>query len=50
MKIETQYHVEEAKKPEREKITESLIRLNDTLPKVAELAAKKEALVAIKKN
>ncbi len=44
VKIETQFHEEEAKKPEREKITESLIRLNDTLPKVKELASKKEAL------
>ena len=44
VKIETQFQEEEAKKPEREKITESLIRLNDTLPKVKELASKKEAL------
>ena len=49
VKIETQFHEEEAKKPEREKITESLIRLNDTLPKVKELASKKEAL-SISKN
>ena len=44
VKVETQFHEEEAKKPEREKITESLIRLNDTLPKVKELATKKEAV------
>ena len=49
-KIETQYKAEEAKKPEREKITERLIRLNDSLPKVAELASKKEALTKMQKE
>ena len=48
--IEAQYKIEEAKKPEREKITERLIRLNDSLPVVSELAAKKDALVAMKKE
>ncbi|MBO1913563.1 hypothetical protein J4G37_53205, partial [Microvirga sp. 3-52] len=41
---------EEAKKPEREKITENLIRLNDTLPKVTELATKEKALSDSKKE
>ena len=50
MEIEAQYKIEEAKKPEREKITERLIRLNDSLPVVSELAAKKDALVAMKKE
>ncbi len=50
VKIENQYHAEEAKKPEREKITESLIRLNDTLPKVTELASKEKALSVSKKE
>lgn len=48
--IEAQYKIEEDKKPEREKITERLIRLNDSLPIVSELAVKKEALVAMKKE
>ena len=50
VKIEEQYHAEEAKKPEREKITESLIRLNDTLPMVTELASKEKALSVSKKE
>ena len=45
--IETQYKIEEEKQPEREKITESLIRLNDSLPLVSELESKKEALAII---
>ncbi len=50
VEIESQYHAEEAKKPEREKITENLIRLNDTLPKVTELATKEKALSDSKKE
>lgn len=45
---DVQYKVEEAKKPEREKLMESLIRLNDSLPTVSELASKKEALIIMK--
>ncbi|MCZ2259675.1 AAA family ATPase [Sporosarcina sp. G11-34] len=45
--IEIQYKVEEEKQPEREKLTESLIRLTDSLPLVSELASKKEALAII---
>lgn len=45
--IEAQYKIEEEKQPEREKITESLIRLNDSLPLVSELESKKEALAII---
>lgn len=48
--IEVQYKIEEQRKSEREKITERLIRLNDSLPIVSELAAKKESLVAMKKE
>ena len=47
---DVQYKVEEAKKPEREKLMESLIRLNDSLPTVSELASKKEALIIMKKE
>ena len=43
--IEKAYTAEEERKPEREKNTEQLIRLNDMLPKVAELASKEQALV-----
>ncbi|QUW22773.1 SMC family ATPase [Sporosarcina sp. Marseille-Q4063] len=50
VKIENQYLAEEAKKPEREKITESLFRLNETLPKVTELASKEKALSVSKKE
>lgn len=46
--IETHYKVEEDKKPMREKLGESLIRLHDSLPQVAALASKKEALVKLK--
>ena len=42
--IEAHYTMEEGKKAEREKLTESLIRLNDHLPAVAELASKKRHL------
>jgi len=45
--IDIQYKVEEEKQPEREKLTESLIRLTDALPLVSELASKKEALAVI---
>ena len=45
--IDIQYKVEEEKQPEREKLTESLIRLTDSLPLVSELASKKEALAVI---
>ena len=45
--IESQYKIEEEKQTEREKLTESLIRLNDSLPLVSELASKKEELAII---
>lgn len=45
-----QFLVEEGRKMEREKLTESLIRLNDYLPAVASLAAKETALDVLKKE
>lgn len=48
--IEAHYLVEEGKKPEREKVAESLMRLRDALPQVAALASKKEALGTLKKE
>lgn len=50
VEIEAQYKIEEDKKPEREKLTEKLIRLNDSLPTVSELATKKETLTVMKKE
>lgn len=49
-KVHVQYEIEENKKEEREKVAEQLIRLNDSLPVVAELASKKEALVELEKS
>ncbi|WP_318614140.1 AAA family ATPase [Sporosarcina sp. YIM B06819] len=48
--IEAQYSIEEGKKPEREELAESLIRLHDALPQVAALASKKETLAMLKKE
>lgn len=48
--IEAAYTTEKAKKHEREGITEQLIRLHDALPKVAELATQKNALLTRKKE
>lgn len=45
VQIEALYVFEESKKIEREEITEQLIRLNDALPKVVELAATKDQLL-----
>jgi len=44
------FRVEEARKDDREKLTESLIRLKDFLPAVSSLASKKTALDLIKKE
>ena len=44
------FRVEEARKAEREKMTESLIRLNDFLPAVSSLASKEAALDLMKKE
>lgn len=48
--IEAHYTIEEGKKPEREKLAESLMRLHDALPQVAALASKKVALATLKKE
>ncbi|WP_342505493.1 SMC family ATPase [Sporosarcina sp. FSL K6-2383] len=48
--IEAHYTMEEKKKPEREKLAEGLIRLQDALPQVAMLASKKEILATLKKE
>ena len=48
--IEAHFTIEEGKKPEREKLAESLIRLHDALPQVAALASKKEVLATLKKE
>lgn len=48
--IEAHYTIEEGKKPEREKVAESLMRLQDALPQVAALASKKEALATLNKE
>ncbi len=47
---EIQYKLEEGKQLEREKITESLIRFNDSLPLVSELESKKEEIIIIKEK
>ena len=44
------FSVEEARKEEREKMTESLIRLKDFLPAVSSLASKEAALDLMKKE
>ncbi len=46
-RTEAAYKEEESKKREREQLTESLIRLNDSLPTVEELAAKKEMIATL---
>ncbi len=44
------FRVEEARKADREKLTESLIRLKDFLPAVSSLASKETALDVMKKE
>ncbi|MER2089596.1 MAG: AAA family ATPase [Sporosarcina sp.] len=44
------FHIEEGRKVEREKLTESLIRLNDYLPAVSSISAKENALDLLEKE